>query len=255
MKIQVKDVVPDNFESYIRICHPGHWIPSLSFESEAQQNVFFLKHDYEEYVDEMVPVTWHDTARRNGKTPYALMRWYDIAKDIYPLAYVPPAEGDWTRDMVEHVCDVLEGDCWVGIWTGYGGHYRSAPKPAPLKDAQIPPEMIAITPLRFSGDEDKIEVGEAIRTVHDMAKVTFMNDEYYVKKAPLEEIRDEWITEIDTEGVGLTPNFVFTEDWYLAIPYNMRSSYFCGASETVGAVVDGLETYAVQIMDDISNSW
>lgn len=110
----VGSLVPQGFDRYARILHPGWRI-------EEQRRV---------------PVRWGDMAARTGRRAHALMHWSTIAPPNM-TEIEPPDEGTIPRDVALPLRDILlrhtsRDPCWLGVWSGYGRESYRAHVPQPV---------------------------------------------------------------------------------------------------------------------------
>jgi hypothetical protein len=105
----VTRAVPRGYPAYTRICHPA------TDSAQAQ-------------------TTWAHVARATGRRAHALMQWHAIAGMRDPSQTSEslwhggsPRLGELVPDALGPLCDVLAGhtaspgDCWFGVWEGWGG--------------------------------------------------------------------------------------------------------------------------------------
>jgi hypothetical protein len=98
-------VIPTGFESYARVLHPPEGPTTVG----------------------PPPLRWSDLAARRGIAMTAGTSWEDVApQDDVPEITSPPSEGHLAEGAAGALVKVLErwmlspGDCWFGIWEGYG---------------------------------------------------------------------------------------------------------------------------------------
>ncbi len=182
-------------------------------------------HD-DDYRKRSSPVRWREVAGENGRAVHRLMKWYSIdpARNG-PSRFVPPEEGQITTEMVEILFDIFvrhsgeDQECICAVWDGFGNVDH-------LQDITTRVEGIG-------------------------------QQGHYLLSASLTAVRDQWLL-VQRHAqfpYGLTPNAVWpvTKDWYYAVPFEMRSSYFGGSAVMADEIRDapGLETYEVFPGDDI----
>ena len=103
---EVNSLVPPTFESYARLLHPAR-------------------------ARDGSPARWADVAARSGGTVHALAQWVPMAHGsgaatAEPTFAAPASVGDLPAETVSALCDVLarhtttSGDCYFGLWEGYG---------------------------------------------------------------------------------------------------------------------------------------
>ena len=116
---RVGSLVPQGFDRYARIFHPG-------WRMEGQRRV---------------PVRWGDMAACTGRRAHALMHWDAIAPP-HMTETEPPDEGTMPREVALPLLDIFlrhtrRGPCWLGVWSGYGrDSYRAhVPQPAASFDS------------------------------------------------------------------------------------------------------------------------
>jgi hypothetical protein len=226
-------IVPSGFASYVRICHPGWIVKPLDPDddkgrTELQAGWINLKN--------LTPVRWDDTAEKNDRIAHRLMQWPEICSPT-PQKHCssdvnPPLDGELTPDMVESLFEFLidhsdsNQEVICGFWEGY---CRSDTYSAKAKFES------------FAGQQN-----------------------YLLFSSTLSKVREGWLDAHENvssrhtiETVGLAPNALWstTRDWYLAIPYNLQSSYFGGPADLVRCICSsgGLETYEALPDDDIYN--
>lgn len=117
----VGSLVPQGFERYARIFHPG-------WRVEEQRRI---------------PVRWGDMAACTGRHAHPLMHWDTISppNTMDNAGVERPDEGTMPRDVALPLRDILlrhtRGDpCWLGVWSGYGRGYRAhVPQPVASFDS------------------------------------------------------------------------------------------------------------------------
>ncbi len=220
-------VVPTGFAAYLRLFQPGwKWQEVVRTEEER------LKVDDYEDRRRSTPVRWRDVARQADKTIHREMQWWAIA----PHSMIdtrsgqgglsPPYDGEITLDMADSLFDILvrysgeDEECVCAFWEGFG----------------------------ILGD-----VPERIR-------VQGIGQQHHVLfHASLGAVRDQWclVMKHAREPAGLTPQAVWpaSRDWYLAVPFDLKSSYFGGSVELAEEIQseDRLETIEALPGDSLSH--
>ena len=216
-------VVPAAFASYVRILHPA-W-SAVSLDPGDEQAWKKLRAGWRE-AEELTPVRWDDTAAKNNRDAHRLMQWHEISsptvREKGTAGIDPPLEGELTRDMVETLFGALidygneAQEVLCGFWEGFGRYYTSWAK-AKFKS--------------YVGDQS-----------------------YIILDSTLARVRDGWFAALNysdrKHGIGtngLAPNAVWrmTREWYLAVDFNLPSSYLGGPESLIESVckADDLETY------------
>lgn len=225
-------VVPTGFASYARILHPAWSAESLDRGDEKAWNE--LRAGWRE-AEDLAPVRWDDTAAENSRHAHRLMQWSDICSPGVRKPGMagtdPPLEGELTPEIVEKLFDVLATysdeyqEVLCGFWEGYGRFYTSRAK-ARFKN--------------YAGDQS-----------------------YIIFNSTLAGVRDGWLAALEysyrNHGIGtngLAPNAVWptTREWYLAVDYNLRSTYLGGPASLIDSVcaAANLEAYVALPGDKIS---
>ena len=111
----VGSLVPQGFERYARILHPGWRI-------EERRRL---------------PVRWSEMASCTESQSHALMQWKKIAApNMGDAEVLAPDEGTIPVAVSSHLANILslrtDCRCWLGVWGGYGGGY-SEHVPQPTK--------------------------------------------------------------------------------------------------------------------------
>lgn len=114
----VVSVVPDTFDAYVRILHPGRIFDGTSPEGR--------------------PVTWGEIARAEGRKASADAQWHS-SEGAADLQNVIGANWDGSgpeiglgREVLGRLCRVLANNtsevehCYFGIWTGWGAENYAA---------------------------------------------------------------------------------------------------------------------------------
>ena len=110
-------LVPEGFERYVRILHPGSWL-------NGQQHV---------------PIRWAEMAASTGCQAHALMQWVKIATPTFRDHEVcHPDEGTIPVAVSTPLLDLLaphtgSAACWVCLWPGWGRDYYLRHVPLPTK--------------------------------------------------------------------------------------------------------------------------
>ena len=115
----VGSLVPQGFERYARILHPGWRI-------DGRQRL---------------PVRWSEMAACTDSQPHALMQWNKIAvPNMGDAKVLAPDEGTIPAAVSSHLADILASQtdchCWLGVWVGYGWDY-SEHVPQPTRSVEV----------------------------------------------------------------------------------------------------------------------
>ena len=227
-KDTLQTIMPSGFASYVRICHPGWFVEALDPDDEKSWAAIRAGHFHK---IKQTPTRWQDTAIANRRSPHRLMQWHSICSDgeveLGAEGVNPPLEGELTKSMVESIFDILinhrgsDQECVCGFWEGFR-QFDDYP--------QVP---------RFECSPG--------------------HQHYLLFNSSLSGIRDHWLAvhehRAGRETSGSTPNAIWptTCDWYLAISYEMKSSYFGGGVEIATDIgnTDNLESYNALPTDNI----
>lgn len=197
-------IVPECFEQYICIRHPGWRWPNASQREE------FLTADPEAQFQRMTPARWSEVAREFGHDPAKSMSWSSFAPDFdyanpKPGDLAPPLEGELPLVVLDTVFDALlshsgaDQECVCAIWEGFGNH-----------------EVRAIA-----------EAGAA--RIEGMAQ-----QGHYLMRASLSTVLEQWRSVLinKPESCGLTPQAVWpaTAAWFFAVPFEMHASFLGGTT-------------------------
>jgi len=222
--------LPSGFASNVRICHPGWYVDPLPPEDEEAWSALRAG-----WIDSkaLTAVRWHDVALANNHTPHRLMQWFQTCSSAIRepgmAGLDSPLEGDLTKEMVESLFEVLADhsganqEVLCGFWEGFNrSDYRASASFESYRGQQ----------------------------------------HYLLFHSTLSQVRDAWLAAFEhvssRHGIGtagLAPNAVWptTCDWYLAVPYNLRSSYLGGPVDLVSRIFSAanLETYKALPGDNI----
>ena len=227
-------IVPSGFENYIRICHPASLLAPIDPDDELAWS--YLNAGWND-PERKTLVRWDEVADMNDITPDRLMQWHQIcAPTVQPPGsggIEPPLEGELTAQMMLNIFDILcdydgsEQEVMCGFWEGYN-IYNDIPEAAKFES--------------FPG-----------------------RGNYLLFRSVLSKVKEGWLAASDQalnhhrfEISGLVPNAIWptTCDWYLALPYNLPSSYFGGPKHLVNKISrnDCLEIYEALPGDNIYKS-
>lgn len=209
-------VVPTGFAAYVRLLQPGwNWQEVVRTEAERGK--------VDDYDDRRrsTPVRWRDVARQGGKIIHREMQWWSIAPHSMidtrsgRGGFSPPYDGEITLGMAESLFDVLvrqsgeDEECICAFWEGFG----------------------------------------ILNDVPDRIRVQGIGQQHHVLfHGSLGAVRDQWclVMRHAREPRGLTPQAVWpvSRDWYLAVPFDLNSSYFAGSLDMAAEMQseDSLET-------------
>lgn len=133
----VGSITPTGFEAYVRILHPA-----IKWEGPDRT---------------LRRVRWADVAASVGGAVHPEVQWQSLiqrsqATDGPPPWTEEPSLGGMDRQTASALVDVLQGhtatpnDCWLAVWTGWGGWDDFAPR-APIIELQGRTYMLLRAPI------------------------------------------------------------------------------------------------------------
>lgn len=216
-------IIPSGFESYARILHPAWLAGSLDPQDEKAWSE--LRAGWRE-AEDLKPVRWDTVAADNNRVAHRLMQWHDIStpttREPGMAGIDPPLEGGLTPEMVESLFEILiahsgeSQEVLCGFWEGCARDFSSRTK------------------VKFKPCVD----GET----------------YNLFNTTLAGAQSGWLAAYEyslrNHGIGtngLAPNMVWptTRDWYLAVEYNLHSTYIGGSTRLIDSISNAgdFETY------------
>jgi hypothetical protein len=214
----IGSVVPEGFDSYVRLLHPCRSGP----------------------IGERV-VRWSEVAQWSGRQVNGSISFEELSKPSGPVHnpfpwFEEPEQGTLTRGDTEALVSILSAytatpeQCWFCVWNGYGWdrhgplHRRGTPKPEYLPDP-IPA---------------KVRNGRLVR---------LPGREYYLYRGPIAQA----LTFVDYERQS--PNLWWPEDrlWCVASEIDLCWTYVGGSRDMTDAILsdDRLESVGVLICDPV----
>jgi hypothetical protein len=216
----VTGMVPDRFDSYVRILHPAETCDGTH-------------------------VTWAEVAATLGETMHACRQWHVLVGSSDPDTFedsrwngMPPERGDLQREVLQSLCGVLgrhtseSEHCFFGLWDGWTWTtLRSEPK-----DETVP--GVSHGSLR-SFDQVKVP------------RLELPGRQYVLVTGPVSaatEIREP----DDRSGSRLapsSPNLMWPADcaWFLASDIDIDSTLVGGSTKLIEAIIEADEIEAWQV--------
>ena len=221
----VGSLLPQGFESYVRLLHPA-----VSVEEG--------------------PIQWATVAEWSGGTMHSKVQFAELARTrsgfgLGPAPWEePPPAGELPTELLSYLCEVLAGytttrrRCLFCLWDGYGWIYGSPSVAKVGSLATIPP---AFPP-----------------EVIDGPRVKLPGRDYILFQGPLDAAQDLGWHLSDDEFIPQSPNVFWPEDhaWCVTTDIDLDSTYIGGSAELArDLLVDArLEVVPVNPTDPISSS-
>ena len=224
-KDTLNTVVPSGFSGYARICHPFWYVDAIDQDDEESWKA--LRAGWVD-MEKMHPVRWSEIAKQNDHIAHRLMASFQIWSNTQhapgSAGIGPPLEGCLTKGMVKEIFEILislhgeSQEVQCAFWEGFNiSEYLCA--------------------------KEKFESSPGLGY-------------HYLFKSSLSMVRDGWMAVLksieDRRSIGtngLAPNSIWASDksWFLAVPFNLTSSYIGGSEELIGRISSSLhlETYEV----------
>lgn len=213
----VTDMVPDRFDSYVRIFHPA----------ETRDGTL---------------VTWAEVATTLGETMHPRRQWHVLVGSLDADTFegsrwngMPPNRGDLRREVLQSLCGILgrhtsdPGHCFFGIWDGWTWTTsRSEPKDEAALDV----------PQRSFRSFDQVKV----------PRLELPGREYVLVTGPVSAAAQ--IREPDDHSDGglapTSPNLMWPADraWFLASDIDIDSTLVGGSATLIEAIIEANEIEA-----------
>ena len=229
----LNSIVPTGFARYVRILHPAWAADALDPADEDAWKK--LRAGWRD-AEELRPVKWRDVARQRGRTLERAAQWYDVdpstQREGGTAGIDPPYEGELTREIVNSTFSILanfggaQKEVVCGFWEGFNLPHLQRRRSA------------ALTSLCRG-------VG------------------YVLFRSTLAAVKAGWLAAIEysvrKHGAGtggFTPNLMWptTRAWYMAVDFNLRSTYVGGPEDLILSMEHAAELETVQAMpgDEVS---
>lgn len=229
-KRTLNSIIPNGFESYLRVPHPAWTELNLEEEEVFSDNAKINCSQWEK----LYPVSWRTIAKLNSRKIYGHMLWHEIY--IYPAVAAEansieePKEGELPRCIVEKIFNDLirfngkDTEIYCGFWRGAACGYA------------------------------KKATAQFKRRIDDQV--------YNLLKTKIFRLRDSFFSahkhslESNLVGTdGTIPNIFwpFTNEWCVVSDFNLTSTYIGGPKNLVSRIASAadIESYEVFAGDKI----
>ena len=238
-------VMPDVFDAYARVLHPGR---EYIRDSDGQMTVRWVR--------------WSELAARRGVEVTAATRWEEASGFMPQTGPVDgidePYDGSMPESLVEAVATFLHprtttpGACWFGMWEGNGTWWKgSHAGPLTRSDLDVvlntdDPELIAR--IRAEAERRDQERDDVLRHTPTFGTP---RRQFFLMLGPLSAARP-----LTDAGGGSSPNLWWPEDraWFVSTEVDGLSTYVGGDASMIDALTASrtIEAFRTSVDDPLA---